>query len=207
MINVIEGNDADFNNIVYGVKHPGTLNFIRNQIENVNHAFHHLNEASQRFYSNVGEMFERLNGSEAMRRARMVKEKITGIFIPDDIRYLNSIEKIQQAQPYMQRFIMAEPTIRRMYHNQQVDGYSHSYIDAEPLLIGKDHIDYRFVMDGVVNTDEEGEHYYTFYDPENDIHRTLILDEQNDILNTWEMINISLEVNEYDPTSSFGDKL
>lgn len=207
MINVIEGNDADFNNIVYGVKHPGTLNFIRNQIENVSQAFHHLNEAGQRFYSNVSDMFERLNGSEALRRARMVKEKITGVFLPDDIRYLNTIEKIQQAQPYMQRFIMAQPNLRQMYHQQRVDGFSHSYIDAEPTLVGKDHIDYRFVLDGVIQTDEEGEHFYTFYDPENDIHRQLILDEQNDILNTWDLINICLDARKYDPSSAYGDCL
>lgn len=207
MINVIEGNDADFNNIVYGVKHPGTLNFIRNQIENVSQAFHHLNEAGQRFYSNVSDMFERLNGSEALRRARMVKEKITGVFLPDDIRYLNTIEKIQQAQPYMQRFIMAQPNLRQMYHQQRVDGFSHAYIDAEPTLVGKDHIDYRFVVDGVIQTDEEGEHFYTFYDPENDIHRQLILDEQNDILNTWDLINICLDARKYDPSSAYGDCL
>ena len=207
MINVIEGNDADFNNIVYGVKHPGTLNFIRNQIENVSQAFHHLNEAGQRFYSNVSDMFERLNGSEALRRARMVKEKITGVFLPDDIRYLNTIEKIQQAQPYMQRFIMAQPNLRQMYHQQRVDGFSHAYIDAEPTLVGKDHIDYRFVLDGVIHTDEEGEHFYTFYDPENDIHRQLILDEQNDILNTWDLINICLDARKYDPSSAYGDCL
>ena len=51
---------------------------------------------------------------------------------------------------------MAQPDIRSLYHKGHCDGYSDTYVDMEPGLVGEQHYDYRRVMDGVVEETETG---------------------------------------------------
>ena len=104
--------------------------------------------------------------------------------------------------------IMAEPTLRRMYHQQQVDGYSENYVDVQPGKVGEDHYDYRRVTNGVFMQDEDGEwSAKTYYEDLLEGSGEFDFLEQVDILRTWEQMRIQLAKRKDDPTSRWNSSL
>lgn len=203
-VNVIDGDSAVFDAVVFGEKHQGTINYLRNQFTGFGE---HLSAAGQAFVQGAQAIFEQFNNSEAMRAARRAVQKVKGVFMLDEVRTLWDLVEIQNAGLKMQRWIMAEPTVRELYHAQGCDGYSESYVDMNPGCIGEAHYDYRRVMNGIVQDTAE-EWQATFY--MDDLHegdRELTLDEQVDILNTWDVVRHMLKHGKEDPTSPFGGSL
>jgi hypothetical protein len=204
-IDVSYGDTTDFNNFIYGEKHQGTLQFLENQINNVSQ---YLTDAGKSFFSNARNLYNQFNSSEAMRLARAARQKISNLFQTDEIKPMWDIASIQNAPPMMQRYIMSEPTTRKLFMEQRIDGYSDSYIDMYPGTIGETHYDYRRVMNGVVTIDKTGLEKTTFYlDELAEGDRELHLDEKVIILNTWEIVADLMKYGDRDPTSVFNNKL
>lgn len=201
-VKVIEGGPDIFNAICYGEAHPNTRAFIENQFDQLGQTIGNLKDS---FFANARQIYDQINSSDAARLARLAIQKVRGIFERDEVKPLFDLEKIQSACLTMQRFIMAEPTIRQMYHNQQCDGFSNSYVDTHPNQIGDDHYDYRRVMQGMIVEDEEGYHHTTYLDEIYEGDRELTLEEQTDIINTWDIVKSFIQKNQDDPTSQFGN--
>jgi len=105
---------------------------------------------------------------------------------------------------------MACPTVREMYHRQQCDGYSSTYVDFHPGDIGKDHYDWRLVNTGlVVETPDDPNWEWSAVnyldDSDNDVF--LSLREKLDIKATWAYVASLMVPGKEDPTSPFCAKL
>lgn len=82
-----------------------------------------------------------------------------------DREFLNSIysiktlEDIQNANPLVQRFIMAHPTIAEAYDKGMVNGYSGTYVvnPMEKDVPYTERVDYLRTTDGIARPDENGE--------------------------------------------------
>lgn len=95
----------------------------------------------------------------------------------DEIQYISKIAEFQHA-PTMQRWIMAEPTVRQMYFDQKLDGYSDTYSTTDKT-VGMMHLDYQKVIDGVYREDENGDISITeFYNLYEEHERPLDIMEQ-----------------------------
>jgi len=147
-----------------------------------------------------------VSSSDAMMLMRNLTAKVekTWAF---DIVSLTSVEEIQTANPYMQRWIMAQPDLRQRFLDQEVEGYGESYTNHHGDAVGEAHYDYRRVMDGVVtHTDKEfGYKHYHDIIPEGE--RELTVCERVDILRTWAAVSSLLDEGEDDPTSVTGAQL
>lgn len=204
MVAVVYGGDHVFNALVSGEQHPNNSNYFRNQLESVSTA---LTDFGRSFYSNVHDLYDQFNGSEAMRLARDALRSVKGIFIENTIQYITDINSFQSAPTVMQRWIMANPVVREPYHQQKCCGYAGSYVDVSPGVIGEQHYDYRRVMTGVVQ-DTEDSWFVKFYPDE--IHegdRELHHDEKFTILDTWSIADMFMKKGEEDPTSPSGEFL
>ena len=203
---VIQGGQLEFNSLAYGDHHPNTLRFLQEQ---VSQGFQNtLGTLGQTLNENLVRMYDMYNGIDAQRLMKTARRKLTGLFEHDVIRPLFSTQELQQATMCMQRWIMAEPTLRALYHAQRCDGYSATYIDMHPDSVGNKHYDYRRVMDGFVQVDDEGSMTTTyFYDDVPDEDPELTVHDKVDILNTWDYVRYHLTHKDEDPTSIFGDKL
>src|SRR5690606_37864490 len=145
-----------------------------------------LTDVGKQMFSSLGGLFEKFNGTQALNLVKSARRKISNLFEQDVIRPLWDIVDIQQATLTMQRWIMACPDIRKLYHQQRCDGYSDSYVDVHPGMIGDKHYDYRRVMDGYAQTDDEGTLKITYYyDEEHPEDIELSLADKNDITNVW----------------------
>lgn len=203
-VEVLEGGPQMFNCLAYKEKHPSTLAFVQSQFENISNT---LNEAGRQFYAGLQSVFDAANSSEAMRRARLAMQKVANVFQPDIVRSVFELNEIQSSQLVMQRWIMANPVVRSMYHEQRCDGFSETFVDRFPGQIGENHYDYRRVMHGMVQDDSEHDWKASFYlDELFEGDRELEFDEQIAIRDTWEVVEAYLKRGE-DPTSPFGNKL
>ena len=203
-IRMESGSPETFNYLIYGEKDPRTLNYLENQINSFSNV---VTTAGNQFFDDVRSMYEKVNGSEALRVARAAIRQAKAFFNEDVIRPLSNIGDIQTAGLKMQRWIMAEPTLRGMYNQQLVDGYSNTYLDLYSNTVADTHYDYRRVMDGVIKTDEDGtdciEHYFESLV---DGDRDLDIDEVADIQGTWETVRALLNSDDRDPTSVWDSK-
>jgi hypothetical protein len=193
----------DFDALVYSDPHPGTMQYINQKFEAIAQVG---GQWAQDFLRGARQSFDHFMGSEAMRRARAVKNKLMdGYYIQDDIFPLYTIGKVQNAGSVMQRWIMAFPEVRELYHEQRIDGYSATYVDVEPGAIRDDHYDYRRIMDGVVQDTEDGGMHIRFYVEElkeSDVR--MRVDQKADILYTRSAVKALLEAGREDPTSQTG---
>lgn len=202
---IIQGGSHEFNSLIYGNQHQGTLAYLKNQISGfMQSGMQTLTDAGKSFMQGVGSMFEQFNGSEAMRRARAVYRKVENLFTIDIVREMRDLGDIQSAMPVMQRFIMAQPDVRQAYLDQRICGYAGQYENIHGNDIKHDHYDYRFIMDGVVTEAEDGGDKITYYfdDTEGDID--LPIADRADVLNAWDMIQGFMKIGKEDPTSPWG---
>jgi hypothetical protein len=204
---VIDGGATAFKTLAFGMPHQGTLNFLEHRLQRTSE---YLNEAGREFMSRGLEIFNEYAGSEAMRKAKAAIRSVQHMFDPNVIMPLHDIGAIQQAPISMQRWIMAEPTVRSLFHQNRCDGYSDTYVDMHPGRIGKDHEDWRAVMNGrVVETPESEEYEWestNYFDVrEDDVQLQLV--DQNMIIDVWDKLRVLVTSGKEDPTSPRCDSL
>ena len=201
---IVYGGNDSFNESAFHMPSTGTMQYLQQQKE---HFFNSIVPTAQQFFKTVGSVYESISNSDAMRIARSVGRRVKSLWQRNEIRYLDGIGEVQNAPSAMVRWIMAEPTVHTLYHANGCDGYSHMYQDNSPGKIGKDHYDYRRVVDGLyVPDDEDGLSATTFYeeiDPEDELD----ISQKVDIIDTWEQIKIHLDARQDDPTSIYNASL
>lgn len=209
MATVVSGDSNLFNTFCYGDPHPGTIQYLETKIANT---LSTATDAARSFFQKGAELYEEFYSSDAMRKARNGIRMVRNMFAGDHIRELWEIVDFQQASPLMQRYVMAEPTIRKLYHEQRCHGYADSYVDQHPGMIGENHYDWRRVNEGMVQTvfNEEGKEdgwkvsFYMDDLPEGEVELTH--DQQYDILRSWDRVHAFIAADE-DPTSPEGGSL
>lgn len=168
-----------------------------------------LNQIGQQFLTAAVDTYKHLADGSLTMAARRVARHLSMLAHPNMIVELQDIDSIRRAQPIMQRYIMAQPDIRSIYHRQLCDGYSDTYVDTQPGLIGDDHYDYRRVMNGILQPDPEvkdGWRITEYFDDLLPGDRELEADEQFSILNVWDRVQDAIS-RKLDPTDIFGGDL
>lgn len=162
------------------------------------------------FFQKSRDYFQVLSNTQAAQMMRNLRNKVEGIWSYNDVIPLLTLEQIQTASPIMQRYVMAQPDLRRRYLNQEVDGYSDTYVNHQGDTIGAAQYDYRQVMSGILELGA-GEHddwvvnYY--FEPMEAGEKELTLNQKVDVLRTWEHVKVLLEEGGEDPTSLYGNHL
>lgn len=204
MARISFGDATTFDAIAYGNRNANLDLFLGKSLES---ASQNIIGMGQQFLAKANEVYERVTSSDAMRVARAVAAQARHMWQSDEIRPLHTTEDIQNAPPKMQRWIMAEPGIRELFHQDQCDGYSDTFVDNHAGDIGEDHYDYRRVMNGICVETEDEIHFTTYFDELEDPDDDLSVEEQADILVTWESVRAEMEIAERDPTSRWNANL
>ena len=203
------GGSETYDALLYGAnKHPGTVSYLQNQLSTLSNISGSFVDAGQAFFQRAKEVYDRFNSSEAVNAARAAIRKLGNVFQTNEITDIWDICVMQNAPPITQRFIMAEPTLRGLYHQQRVDGYSETYVDVQPGKIGNDHYDYRRATDGIVQEIQDDDEYEwkmtTWAEDIHDGDRELTLDEKHDVQMLWHRVKFFISRGKEDPTSAFG---
>jgi hypothetical protein len=205
MATLIEGGQDFFDALAFGMPHQGTINFLNDHLAT---ASTNLSQSAANYFATIGDAFARVDFNKTAHIVRMAHRKVKSIWQNDDIRPLYALAELQHAQPQMQRWIMAEPTTRSLFHKQQIDGYSDTYVDMQPGKVGVQHYDYRRAMNGlVVETESGGWTATTFMDQLLPNDRALTLGEQIDVQDTWNAMRERIKRKKEDPTSKYGQNM
>lgn len=209
-VNVVYGDTADVNALIYQLPHQNTVNFIQQRMQD---ASQRIVGAGQQFFNQARDLYDRFAGEAAIRKAKAAKRAMGSLWDDNEVRTLSNVEELQAANNVMRRWVMANPMIRDMYKKQQIEGYDTLYKDPFPdEASGEDNYDYRRVMNGIVEefVDTDGEDNWratTWIEdllPED--HELDFLD-QNEVLCTWEALENIVRRRKDDPTSRFNAEL
>lgn len=203
---VINGGYDAFDALVYGNQTQNNIAYFQQQLALLP-TIKTVGDIGRSFLDNAVNTYERFNGSEAMKLFRAAKAQAASLFQPEIVKSIFDIVDFQTASLTMQRWIMANPVVRTMYHDQRCDGYSDTYVDVDPGKVGKDHYDWRRVMDGViVQTDDSWVANFYIEDIRQG-DRLLESAEKADILSTWQIAEMFMKAAERDPTSAWNSNL
>ena len=197
-----------FNVLVCPESNRETRNYLKEQFNRIGEG---ISDITRKFYQDSKTIFDKLSNSRARELAKNTLKNSLGLFHPNTILSLGSLDALRNAQAVMQRYIMAEPTIRKLYHQQRCDGYSDTYKDLHPDDIGDNHYDYQRVVHGVVREQEDEDgviRSYTehFSDVEFSAEEELDFNDQIRILDTWDVVK-HFVLRDEDPTNILGGSL
>lgn len=201
---IVDGGRAAFDGLIYGLHNDSDVNYFRSQTSNIPQM---IGAYGDMFKQKSVELFDRFHGSQAVHLAKLAIHHATQIFQSDGIRSLFDAVQFQTAGAVMQRWVMANPTVRTMYHAQQCDGYSDTYVDHDPGKIGDNHYDYRRVMQGMVQEDGDSWYAHIYSEDLRDGDQELLIHEQASILSTWNILNIMFKKGYEDLTNQYGGTL
>lgn len=168
---------------------------------------YNLSSAAISFFDQARNVYQMISTSDAVQALRNLTAKVDNVWQSNVIHSCLTIEELQTANPFIQRYIMAEPRLRTMYLNNEVEGYNESYTNCHGNNVGSNHYDWRRVMDQVVVVNDKGFEINHYYEELSEGEKELSIHEKVDILRTWNMVNHYLDENELDPTSPVGNML
>ena len=83
-----------------------------------------LTDAGKSWVNASAHIYKWVSESEAIEYAKSVLKQVSMVWELDMVRPLLTVEQLQSAPPTMQRWIMAEPTIRGLFLDDRCEGYS-----------------------------------------------------------------------------------
>ena len=221
-INVIpNATPMTFSMMLYPDQHVRNQAYIQDRIQQVSQQLGSVvSDIGERFIERAKSLYEQAYNSQAMLAAKAAIRATKGLFHPNAIIQLDSIEELQSAQPVMQRYLMANPLVRQLYFEQRIDGYSDTYVNVHGKVIGENHYDYRRVMDGVIvdhelhtiltgkTLDEDHPEWTatTYFEDLLEDDRDLTAVEQADMINNYRLQAIAIQSLK-DPTNLFGGEI
>lgn len=201
---VIDESGGLFGAMAYARLHPNTINYLSNQ---VNQAFTNISANAMNMFNQASNYFRGFNYDEFMRTSRAAVRAIGNMWQHEDIMPIDTIGGLQHASLEMQRWLMAEPTVRAVYHDQRCDGYHETYIDMQPNAIGISHYDYRRATNHLFmprgDTLVASSYMETIREGDRELHVT----EQADIQIAWHHMRTAILNNQDDPTSRTNARL
>lgn len=166
-----------------------------------------LSDVGQGFFNKAREMYQMISVSDAAQVLRNLTAKLTNVWSNNSIYAIHDLAGLQTAGPVMQRYIMAHVDLRKMYLNQEVEGYADSYVNYHGDAVGTKHLDYRLVTDGMVFVTDEEYRYTNYGENLAEGEEPLTLHQKVDVLRSWNLVTQYLEEGVDDPSSSCGAKL
>ena len=199
--------------LVYGPPTQTNQNFFTTQVQNLQ-SYIQTKGITDPFFTDIARLHQQHQDARITDVAKSMLMQVDVISNIDIVRILRTVEEMQTASPLMVRFIMANPEIRTRWQDNRCYGYGEDmYNPSDRNSIGSDHYDYRLVMDGVGQKQEDGsvrvQHYTHTLQPNDQQLGGL---EKAAIATSWEVMNQMLlaaaqDDNFQDPTSPFGDLL
>ena len=202
---VIAGGNEAFAALVFGQQNPNNQQYFQNEINTLKNF---AGSVVDGFVERANQAYHMFNNANVKAIAQAALNQVRGFFVPNVITRIDTLAGLQTAGTVMQRWIMACPEVREVYHKQQCDGYSDSYHDKQPGKVGYEQYDYSLVMEGIVQTDDKGRDFsiQTVQDlaPGDS---ELEFAQQTSILQTWELTKHFMRMGQKDPTSPWNTDL
>lgn len=186
--------------VLFGNKSNILNNYLVRQIEQIHPTF---NEFSERIYNTLQSSWNFIN-DKMTQYGIMSQLSQNGVQAVDNyFMECLTFQQLQEANYTMQRWIMCHPTLRELYIDQNIDGYSNTYKNFTDKGIAEEDYNYRRLMDSVLISNND-DHWKVNYYLEDLVEGDKELDhyEKVKILNTHDAIDWLLDNCKFDFTST-----
>lgn len=207
VIDIDDQEAADY--YLFQEQHPNTYRYIEDRITK---AIDTASGHAKSFMDGARDIYERIRSSVSMKLARAAVNSMKRTSRENIIHICKDLEEVRQSSALMQRYIMAQPLVRKSYVKQMIDGYSETYSPSITKINNRTYKDltdeeipeYRAVMDGVLFEEETFEdsdteranpvvglkhrHYYDSLDEDNRLQP----DQQFMVIQSWEIAELAM---------------
>lgn len=180
------------------------VQYLRSQFDGI----HHIADQRERQFKEQAQaaFSEQYSAQAQAQRDNILRDYMgMGLGSQTSILELSTIDELSMASAYMQPWIMALPQASELHHKQRIDGYSSTYVDANPGQTGWHNPYYRAATNGMYV--EHGENAWLMQHWDDQPVATLSMDDQVKIHDTWSALAKHLDAKELDPTSAHGDEI
>lgn len=194
-----ETDDRTLHATTHGMLSRSDIGFFRERVSrNVKYAANYVND----YLKEAKDLIDNFDFDVLRDKVEAVRDRFGKRWDEDRIMRLTSLADLQQAKPKMQRYLMANPRVRKLFYGNKVNGYNGAFYSDEPGLYGNEHSDYRNVMQGgYVGTDDE-DRFVTYLDVlHDDSDDVLTFNERLVIREAWALMDAELDAGGQDPTS------
>lgn len=155
---------------------------------------------SDEFRTRVEKVYTTVRNSRAYRATLASVRRLKNAGRPDSVIQLTDIGMMQNASPIMQRLIMSNPRLRKLYRSKQIEGYRGTWRDNNANAIGDTDRTYRQVYDGIAVKDGERVYAtsYALTDADRDEFSSMDL---ADVRISMHNVAMMLDKGDDDPTS------
>lgn len=176
--------------VLYGDRSNLVTSYIHNQLQALPPS---LNDFGRRIYSSLQDSYNYL--SDTLMKNAVISELRNCNLVMADNYYaeLLTFNQLQEATLTMQRWVMAHPQVRELYLEQNIDGYTPTYVNLDGKVTGDAEYNYRRVMNNVLIPGDEQWTVNHYIDELLPGDRELEIYEQHMVLNTWEAIDWMLK--------------
>ena len=185
-VNVIPGGEFAENALLYQQPSPELINYIN---QNMQHVYEQGDMYSDMFKTTLQNMYDANLSQQALNNAQMLLSQ-AGTVLSENTIYEVPEDQLPYANYIMQQYIMAQPDLNLRYKRNMCHGYAETYFNYEPDTWGEDRTEYKRVMDGILQFDENGEGYFVHYSTDDEVELTF--NEQVSVLNTWRNVRNKL---------------
>jgi hypothetical protein len=206
--NVIEvDNINQVSSIIGGGMNSDTMAYVKQSYNAYMQAIEPLKQRGNLVHSfdKLTNIHNEVTSVDFLRKVHHLSNIVSNSLQVNNIHNLDTLSDFRNANPTMQRWIMAEPIVREMWNDGLLNGYGDSYVDTHPNVTGKDHYDYRRVMDGMSYIDEtDGRLTNTSYLEVVDANDILNINEKLIVLSNWKR-GKEMSLDGFDITDKFAD--
>jgi hypothetical protein len=187
---------------LFGNLSQATVGYLQGQIQSLAATG---SDYGKRMYERSMEIFNEINSDHAVMVAESVLSQVESMMGQDMIEPLLTLPALQSARPIMQGWIMTSPKIRQGVYDGKLEGYSDTYVDLEPGLVGHEQSQYRVLMNGVLQPHEEASYQYSLYfDRTSNPDEMLTIRQAAAIVESQLAAEDAMDYGEQDPTSQYG---
>lgn len=206
MAQFIEASSDDAGLMLFsGNKTASTINDLK---QSVNNFIDSIGGSASDIAKYVKESFEDLNMGATFKRLQALRGNLDFSTSSDEITRLTTLEELQNATVRMQRYVMAHKKVRKLFLDNELNGYEGSYETIQEKGLGSDFYDYRRVTNGIVMTDvikakdEKKDDTVnvsatTYFEETFDDEIPLSMHEQFNVMSTWDTIDSVLESEDF----------
>lgn len=201
MAYILDDADDDLiHSTTHGIIDRDDLNFLRDRVDN---AFRTAGGFASRYLESARESLARFDLGRLRDRVDSLRGRFGRRDDEDRIRELITIEDFQNAKPTMRRYLMAETRLRTLVLRGRADGWSGLYSNHDGDVVGRDHGDWREVMNGAHDESVVDEDRWTTYPDRLDEYGETILTHvgRQAVRFSWRELRARLDEGKQDPSS------
>jgi hypothetical protein len=182
---IVSSSSTGIDYALYGDKSHVVAGYVQQQLQQMPM---YASAYQERMYQSLQNSYSYLTDS-AVKHDIVRSLRTAGVDLGENfIVELRTFEELQKANLTMQRWVMADPFVRQLYLDQNVDGYSDTYLNTSDKYVGERDYHYQLAMSGVPVELDNGMTLTKFFHAEEDLRdgdRKLSHHEKIAVQRTW----------------------